>query len=123
MKYFLFLSSVLFFSCQGGKKSGSEGQPPASPLPECVQKLIDTLGKQEPPDLPIKVDEYLYKGNTVYLFTADCCDRYDLLFDGNCQHLCAPSGGFTGGGDNKCPDFEKEAKLVKELWRNPKQKK
>lgn len=117
MKYFLIVGAAVFFSCQGGKKSGSETP---SPLPECVQKIMDTLGKQEPPELPVKIEEYQYQGKTVYLFTADCCDQYDKLYDADCKYLCAPGGGFTGRGDGKCPDFTKEAKLVKELWTKPK---
>ena len=30
-------------------------------------------------------------------------DDYDnLLFDDNCNYICAPSGGFSGAGDGKC---------------------
>ena len=64
-----------------------------------------------------QVDEYLYKDKKVYLAIAQCCDFFNLLYDENCKEICAPTGGFTGKGDGKCPDFEKEAKLIKTIWK------
>jgi len=45
-----------------------------------------------------------FEGKRGYLIPSPCCDRYDYLYDSNGVILCAPSGGFTGGGDGSCPD-------------------
>ncbi len=99
------------------KKKEEEVKKDISAIPACVQKLIDDASRETPPTTPIRVDEYSYKGKKVYLFTADCCDFYNIVYDDSCKRICAPSGGFTGGGDGKCPDFDSTAKLVKEVWR------
>lgn len=86
-------------------------------LPACVQKLIDDGNKETPSSAPIEVEEYIYKGKKVYLTKSQCCDNYDLLYDENCKEICAPTGGFSGRGDGKCPDFIKEAKLIRSIWK------
>jgi len=102
--------------CGDNKEKKTTG---AEAIPACVQKLIDEAAKANPPATPLAVDEYSYKGKKVYLFTADCCDFYNIAYDENCNPLCAPSGGFTGGGDGKCPDFDATAKKVKAVWKKP----
>ena len=82
----------------------------------CLQQRIDSLNKHNPPDGPVRVEEYTYQGKTVYLFTAPCCDQFNVLYDSNCTMMCAPSGGFTGRGDGKCPDFDKTAKLIRTVY-------
>lgn len=86
-------------------------------IPVCVQRLIDAGKKEDPPTSPVQVDEYLYKGQKVYLLTAQCCDFYNEVYDTSCVKICAPTGGFTGKGDGKCPDFSEEAKLIKTIWK------
>ncbi|MEO6277899.1 DUF6970 domain-containing protein [Roseateles sp.] len=39
----------------------------------------------------------------VYLFTPLCCDQFNPLYDAEGRFICAPSGGFGGAGDGKCP--------------------
>ncbi len=122
MKYFLLAGAIgVIMSCGNGKNSASsspDGMGKDS-VPACVRKTLDELAKQEPPMLPLEVNEYIYNGKTTYLFTADCCDHFNLLYDENCKVICAPSGGFTGKGDGKCADFDKTAKLVRMIWRKP----
>lgn len=122
MKYLFLLAavSVLMASdCKNKKKSEAPvtGKVETAAIPACVQQLIDEAGKTSPPTTPLQVDEYLYKNKKVYLFTADCCDFYNIAYDENCGRLCAPSGGFTGGGDGLCKDFDSTAKLVKNIWK------
>lgn len=88
-------------------------------IPRCIQKLI-VSGNKEVPETPIEVDEYLYNGKNVYLVTAPCCDQFNVVYDDSCRAICAPSGGFTGRGDGKCPDFEKNAMLVRLIWKKEK---
>ena len=123
MKYLLLLFAIPFLSASecGNKKEKEAvaGESDTTALPACVQKLIDDAKKEDPPMPPVQVDEYLYKGKKVYLFTAQCCDFYNMVYDDSCKNLCAPSGGFTGRGDGKCPDFDSTAKLVRTIWKNP----
>lgn len=42
-------------------------------------------------------------GRPVYLFTPLCCDQFNPLYDAEGRFICAPSGGFGGAGDGKCP--------------------
>ena len=86
-------------------------------IPVCVRKMIDVQQKEIPPNAPVQIEEYVYKGKTVYLFTAQCCDQYNVLYDDSCKMICAPSGGFIGKGDGKCEDFLKMARLVKLIWK------
>lgn len=86
-------------------------------MPECVEETIKQIGKQSLDRGPLQVEEYLFQNKTVYLFTSPCCDQYNFLYDENCKLICAPTGGFTGKGDEKCPDFVKDAKLVKIVWK------
>jgi len=40
------------------------------------------------------------------------------VFDNNCNLLGHPDGGFTGKGDGTLPDFTKEAKEEKLIWKD-----
>jgi hypothetical protein len=85
-------------------------------IPACLRQKLTEVEKNNPRTAPIKVDQYLYKNKTVYLFTADCCDNFNGLYDDSCRMICAPSGGITGKGDGKCPEFNKDAVFVKQVW-------
>jgi hypothetical protein len=111
-------------ACCGSKKTGSGTNNYLSEtgmkdsVPACVRKLIDDAGKEIPPNLPVQVDEYMYNGKKVFLFTAQCCDQFDVVYDESCKRICAPSGGITGKGDMTCNDFLEKAKFVKPVWKN-----
>ncbi len=127
MKYLLILLVIPFLSaseCGKKKKDAASAEEQTEivdtkidSIPACVQKLIDDGNKEIPSTAPIQIDEYLFKGKKAYLAKAQCCDFFDLLYDENCKEICAPTGGFTGRGDGKCPDFEKEAKFIKTIWK------
>jgi hypothetical protein len=124
MKYLLLLLIIPFFTagkCGNPKnKTGKENTEQATDsIPVCVQKLIDDGNKETPSNAPIQIDEYLYKGKKVFLFTAQCCDQFNMLYDDSCKTICAPSGGFTGRGDLRCIDFDSLSKHIKVIWRNP----
>lgn len=87
-------------------------------IPACIQGKIDRIKNEPKWNPPAEVNEYLYNGQHVYLFTANCCDQYHILYDANCTILCAPSGGFTGKGDGKCPDFAEKAKHLRLVWKD-----
>ena len=90
-----------------------------SGLPSCVEEWIDVVKKDNSWTTPAEVNEYRYNGKTVYLLTANCCDQYNTLIDENCNYICAPSGGLSGKGDGKCPDFFEEAEHVRLVWKDP----
>ena len=87
-------------------------------LPPCIQAKIDEIKKQPRWNPPAKVEEYHYNGKRVFLFSSDCCDNFNPLYNENCNPLCAPSGGITGRGDGSCPDFKEKAKLVRTVWKD-----
>lgn len=85
--------------------------------PSClIKKLEEIRSNPIAGNPPAKLSEYEYNGTKVYLLTKPCCDQYNELYDVNCNYLCAPSGGYTGKGDGKCPDFDTNAKFVKVIW-------
>ena len=93
--------------------------PPAEALiPTCIQAKIDSIKKLPKYNPPAEVNEYSYKDKRVFLFSSDCCDNFNLLFDENCKYVCAPTGGITGKGDMSCTDFTEKAKLVKLIWKD-----
>lgn len=120
MKWILVLFSPFLFAGKCGDTSAKDktGKPAqASTIPACVQQLLDEAAKAEPPVLPLEVTEYSYKGRTVYLFQADCCDFLNIAYDDQCKRICAPSGGFTGRGDGQCTDFDSLARKIRVVWK------
>jgi hypothetical protein len=115
---------ILFGACCGskGNSSGSSSYVPDSEVkdsvPPCVRKIINETMKETPPNPPVQVDEYLYNGKKAFLFTAQCCDQFNTLYDENCKRICSPTGGITGRGDMQCTDFSEKAKWVKEVWKS-----
>ena len=88
-------------------------------IPSCIQQKIDQIKVATKWNPPAEVNEYIYQGKQVFLFSADCCDQFNELFDSNCKYICAPSGGITGKGDMKCTDFFDKAQFVKLVWKDP----
>ena len=87
-------------------------------LPACIQQKITAIQKEPKWNPPAEVNEYLYKGKTVYLFSSPCCDQYNVAYDKDCNAICAPSGGITGKGDRKCIDFQEKATFVRIVWKD-----
>ena len=86
-------------------------------LPTCIKNKIDSFKVREEQERPQRVVEYTYKGKKVYYVVMHCCDFYNEVYDSNCNLIGAPDGGFTGRGDGKLPDFFKEAKDEKLIWK------
>ena len=123
MKFTLkFILSFLIITACGNHKSktaeSGTGEINDS-IPSCIRIKIEAIKKEPRWNPPAQVDEYTYNGKTVFLFSADCCDQYNMLYDNNCNTICAPSGGITGKGDGKCSDFFKTAKFIKLIWKDP----
>lgn len=86
--------------------------------PECISQRIEQIKAQAKWNPPAEVNQYTYNGKTVYLFSSNCCDQYNELYDANCNYICAPSGGFTGKGDGKCADFTSAATHIRLVWKD-----
>jgi hypothetical protein len=82
-----------------------------------LRQKINAIEKKTMENPPVQIDEYLYNTKKVYLYTADCCDQFNTLYDELCKSICSPSGGMEGGGDHKCEDFFEKAKHVKLIWK------
>ena len=108
------LAPVLFLSI-AQQKCGKNAAPA---VPVCIQSKIDSIKQQPKWNPPASVTEYRYNGKRVFLFSSNCCDQYNQVFDEACNYLCAPTGGITGKGDRKCNDFAEKAELVKEVWKD-----
>ena len=87
-------------------------------IPACIQQKIDQIKKEPKWNPPAEVHEYNYQGKKVFYFSSNCCDQYNIVYDENCNYLCAPSGGITGKGDGKCVDFNENAKEVRLVWKD-----
>lgn len=87
-------------------------------IPSCITGKIDDIKAQPKWNPPAEIREYEYNGQKVFLFSSPCCDQYDVLYDKNCNQVCAPSGGYTGKGDGKCSDFKEVAKFIRVVWKD-----
>lgn len=93
--------------------------PTPSEYPSWVAALIATFESDAVANPPIKISEYLYAGDTVYLVPQRCCDIFSDLYDSTGLLIAHPDGGITGMGDGRAPDFSKTATLVRIVWEDP----
>ena len=87
-------------------------------LPACIQDKIEAIQQRPRYNPPATVYRYLYADKYVYLLSSDCCDQYNYLYDRDCNIICAPSGGITGRGDNKCSNFRQVATDETLIWKD-----
>lgn len=78
--------------------SGSEAS-------EWLYALVRGFQSEPVANPPRSILRYSYLGRIVYYVPAPCCDQMSTLHDMNGRVICAPDGGFAGGGDGKCSDF------------------
>lgn len=102
----LILISTLLNTCS---KNGEKNE-----IPFCINNLIKERNQTD--NCLDKVYKYQYKGQTVYLFTSDCPDFFQDLYNEKCILICRPSGGISGDGDGKCKDFYTEATDEEIVW-------
>jgi hypothetical protein len=103
-------------TCMAGKIAKITCLRDAEPNKPCIEYVIDQIKNEEVRTPPAKVYEYTYLGNKVYFIPQFCCDFPSVLLDENCNLICNPDGGFTGGGDGNCSNFFKERKNEKIIW-------
>lgn len=112
---------MVVFACQ--RKMSIKASVAKVNMPICIVKKIDSIKQQPVWNPPAEINEYDYRGDKIYLVSANCCDFYTIAVDANCNYVCAPSGGFTGKGDRKCADFFKNAKLIRLVWKDERSRK
>ena len=112
----------MFLSTCKSEDSDVNGRSIPLNLPKCIQARIDSIKKEPVWNPPATVYSYVYKNQTVYGFSANCCDQYNVIVDVNCKVICSPSGGITGAGDGQCPDFQKNATNETLVWQDNRKK-
>lgn len=88
--------------------------PPATPA--CVQALITAAASQPVGNPPRSIYRCTYRGATVFYLPPQCCDQFSALLSSDCALICAPDGGFAGGGDGRCADFTRASCTL--LWQD-----
>lgn len=86
--------------------------------PSCIKNKIRKIENEGVRNPPATVWQYKYNGKTVYYIPPYCCDATSELYDDKCNLLCRPDGGFSGGGDGKCPDFFANRTDEKLIWKD-----
>ena len=86
--------------------------------PDWINALIAKYQNQPPGNPPQSIWRYEYNGETVYYVPAQCCDQFSTLYNGHGDIICAPDGGFAGGGDGRCPDFFARRTNEKLIWKD-----
>lgn len=113
MKWIFALLSIIILESQSCKKERS------IKVPACIQSKIEAISQQPRYNPPATVYRYLYAGSYVYLFSSDCCDQYNYVYDKDCKVICAPSGGIAGKGDGRCSNFNQLASEETLIWKDP----
>ena len=90
-----------------------------SAVPDWLQAKIKEMEAAKPHRIYACVMAYSFKGQTVYYIPADCCDQLNVLYNAKGEIICKPDGGFTGKGDGKCPDFNRNELQGKLIWEDP----
>ena len=60
-----------------------------------------------------------WQGETVYLFSTAVADGMNSLYDKEGKLLGQPTGGFTGRGDGKFPNFSQKTRDRVKVWEMP----
>ena len=98
--------------------SSSKCEKEETPIPACIQQKIDSIKQTPKSSPPAQVHSWLYRGTTVYLFSATEPNQLVTVWNESCQYICAPSGGVSGGGDSTCTDFFQEAQHTGVIWQD-----
>ncbi len=109
----VFLSFSIVFTINGCDKPDV-----AIAVPKCIETKIKSIENSPVSNPPKEVWLWEYNGVKYYYFTAACCDQFSELYDAECNLICAPDGGITGGGDGNCvPGIQSATKTL--IWKDP----
>ena len=117
MKIFPFIITLFLLN----SKSCLEDNLPKG-TPNCIKDEIKKAIRAEVQTPPMQIHSFDYHAEKVFLINSPCCDQFDYIYNSNCEKICAPYGGITGKGDNRCPDFGEKATNKMLVWkdeRNP----
>ncbi len=76
--------------------------------PACIEQKIEDIIDGPVANPPTQVWRWEVDNQIFYYITSDCCDQFNYLYNENCDIICAPDGGLSGGGDGNCPEFTTE---------------
>lgn len=85
-------------------------------MPKCLQEKVVSMSENPSEGTPLYVTRYTYKNKTVYYVASSCCDKFNAVYDEDCNLLGHPDGGLTGKGDGTLMDFRSEATNSKVIW-------
>lgn len=102
---------ILFASCSNTKKVTVQSE-----VPTCLLAKIQQMTADQSQGEPLYVTMFDYRDKKVYYVAAACCDKYNMVFDKDCNLLGYPDGGITGKGDGSLPNFRQEATNGKAIW-------
>jgi hypothetical protein len=97
------------------KKDTKQDQAKTDRIPKWLKKLVHELEVGSPANRPDRIIRYKYRNEFVYMLKAGCCDQFSRVYDTSGKLICS-TGGITGGGDGKCPEFFRERKDEKVIW-------
>ncbi|GAA4500578.1 hypothetical protein GCM10023172_21000 [Hymenobacter ginsengisoli] len=114
------LLSLPLVAFQCGKKEAATPTAPCPGNPDALARKIAELQAKPKGNPAYAIWAYTWNGQQVYLASDQtCCDQYLTLYDACFNPLCAPSGGISGKGDGRCPDFYQQATNQQLVWRDP----
>lgn len=88
-----------------------------SEYPAWIKNIIAEVESYPASNPRISLTQYQYRNQIVYyLPVTHCCDFTSSLYNESGEFICAPDGGFTGGGDGKCSDFFTARQNAKVIW-------
>jgi hypothetical protein len=106
---FILTAVLLLSACSQASQTGN---------PAWLDQMIQQIESQPVGNPPQSIWRYDYNGQVVYYLPAQCCDQYSTLLNSQGNVLCAPDGGFIGGGDGKCPDFFETRTNEQLVWQD-----
>ena len=109
-KILLIIFLIFFSTCSQSIQSEN---------PDCIDELIIKFQNEPVGNPPQSIWRYEYNGEIVYYVPPQCCDQFSILYDSECNFICAPDGGFSGRGDGRCPDFFTNRTNEKLVWKDP----
>ena len=91
--------------------------PPVDPsLPIWLRERIAGYQQSTFRSSPLRVMKFKHGWQTYYYFSGLCCEQLNPITDDDGDYVCAPTGGWTGDGDNKCPKSFPDEEGMTTVW-------
>ena len=108
------LATLVALFSYGCKKDTGKDDIDAN-VPQCLKQVIQARESR----CSVSVYKYVFNEEDAYLIESRCPDALHTLYDTECKHICSPSGGVSGNGDGRCPDFYETAVQVELVYTSP----